>query len=462
MSFRASFGLRDFRLRDFRRLRLESLERRELLAGNVQASVVGSKLLLTGDNLGNNVAVVALGGGRYAVSGVATTVNGGNAAFVTPRSVAHLSATLNGGNDVLALTNDAQALYDMSFLSTNIETRFGIDAATLQGRLDAIPRVDDFSLSGSLTVAGGAGDDVVASVGSIGGSAVVSLGPATTVEGNAFGIDGASLAGGGGRVGGAISVVGDGQADEILIEATRVRGSVSASLGNGDNSLNTRDSNIDGGLSYVGGMDSDRPFLFNSTIAGHVGFVLGQGENLAGVNGSSIGSLAVTGGAGRDAVLLAVRAQNSVSIWTGAGEDSVSVVSGGGPQGQPLGPSFVGGHLTIDTGSGDDFVELQANVRHSLVLTLGDGMDRLEFLGVVVGFNATIDAGNGDDSILIAQSNVGYFLYVFAGAGNDRVTITETDARAAYLFGGLGNDDRDVDAATLAAVDFLFQTDFEM
>jgi hypothetical protein len=50
--------------RDRRWLHLEGLERRELLAGNLQVSVAGSKLFITGDDLANNAAVIALTGGR--------------------------------------------------------------------------------------------------------------------------------------------------------------------------------------------------------------------------------------------------------------------------------------------------------------------------------------------------------------------------------------------------------------
>lgn len=442
-----------------RNLRLESLERRELLAGNVQASVIGSKLFLTGDNLDNNIAVVALSGGRYAVAGLDTTVNGSDGVFVTPRPVAHLSANLNAGNDGLGLTNNAQALFDLAdALFIDLEAQLGVDAATLQLAIDAATSVDDFSLSGSLTVAGGAGDDVVAVIGNIGGSVVVSLGTATTMGGNIFGIDGQSLMGGTGMVGGGISVVGDGQSDNVLVAAMKVRGSVSAALGAGDNNIAISGSMIDGGVSVTGGMDMDRSFLNSSVVGGHVNIAPGQGDNLITVGGigeTTVGSLTVSTGAGRDTAVVSGKVRNGVSIWTGAGADSVTITQ------DSSGPASIGGSLVIDTGMGNDSVTVQANVRHSLVIGLGDGNDNLEFLGTVVGFNATIDAGSGNDRLLIAQSNIGYFLYVFAGPGDDNVAISTSDARAAYLFGGLGNDDLDVDAATLAAVDFLLRSEFE-
>ncbi len=448
--------------RDRRRLRLESLERRELLAGNIQASVIGSKLILTGDNLDNNLAVGARGSCRYAVAGVATTVNGSIGVFITPRPVAHLTANLNGGNDGLALTNNAQALFDIAdSLLIDLEDQLGIDANTLQAAIDLATTVDDFSLSGSLTVAGGAGDDLVAVVGNIGGSVVVSLVTATAMGGNAFAMDGQSRTGGRGTVGGGISVVGDGQADIVSITATQVRLSASVALGGGMNQFLLDNSTVGGGLSFVGGANNDEVTLRTSTVTGHVAIALGNGDlNRAFLTSTdtqrlTLGSLSLTGGLGTEMVLGALTVRHTASIWTGGGPDMVTlgaVVSG---------PTSVGGSLTIDTGEGNDNVTLQANVAHSLVLALGAGNDVLELLTSMIGHNATIDAGNGNDNVLIGATNVGFFLYVFASLGDDQVTLTTTDARAAYLFGGPGDDEVTVDAATLAAIDFLFRTEFE-
>lgn len=453
------------RARPRRKLRLESLERRELLAGNLQASVIGSKLFLTGDNLDNSVAVLALPAGRYAVVGVGTTVNGGAGVFVTPRPVAHLSANLNGGNDALALANNAQALFDLADqLLIDLEAELGVDAAALQLLIDAATNVDDFSLSGSLTVAAGAGDDVVAVVGNIGGSVVVSLGTASQMGGNAFAMDGQSLAGGRGTVGGSISIVGDSQADGVLLANTQVRGSVSASLGSGRNDFGMTSSSVGGGVAVAGGANNDFVSLDFSTITGHVAVALGNGDINSLTLGSGVtaaerlrvGSLSMTGGSGREQFIGAFTAQRGVQIWTGAGADSVTLA------GQVTGPTMIGGGLTIDTGAGDDFVSLQADIAHSMVVSLGTGDDQFEGLGLTIGLNATIDAGDGNDELLIAQSNVGYFLYLFLGAGDDSLEVTESDARAAYLFGGLGVDELDVDAQTLAAVDFVFRTEFEI
>ena len=55
---------------DHRRLFLEGLESRAMLAGNVTASVSGGSLILRGDSLGNDVAVTWIAPNRYQVTGV--------------------------------------------------------------------------------------------------------------------------------------------------------------------------------------------------------------------------------------------------------------------------------------------------------------------------------------------------------------------------------------------------------
>ena len=67
-----------------RRLSLESLETRNLLAGNVLATVNSGDLIIRGDNLSNTVSLVRVGTGSFRVTGFAsngqaTKINGGTA-----------------------------------------------------------------------------------------------------------------------------------------------------------------------------------------------------------------------------------------------------------------------------------------------------------------------------------------------------------------------------------------------
>lgn len=493
--------------RDRRWLHLEGLERRELLAGNLQVSVAGSKLFITGDDAANLAAVVALPNGRYGVAGLATTINGGNAPFVTNRAISHIVANLNGGDDALALTNDAQAIFDLANneFQVDLEDLLGVDAVALQALIDASTPVAEFSLPGSLTVAAGAGDDVIGVIGSIGGSVVVTLGTADVGGGNAFGIDGSSLAAGNGVVGGGISIVGDRQADSVaivstdvrlsvsvalsdganlffiddsnigggvaytggsgadivsLVGGTNVRHSISAVLGSGINELLIDDSNVGGGLSVVGGAGDDSVQVLDSAIAVNVSLALGNGGNTVDFERMSTGAVAITGGQGADEIFAEqVTVRHGVSIATFDGVDEVTI------QGAMNGPrSSIGGSLVIDTGSGGDTVILlTTNVAHSLILSLGSGMDNFTSNMVNIGLNATIDGGADKDIVSVSNTVVGFFLYAILGSGDDEVTIRTSAARAAYLLGGVGTMDRlDVDAATRNAVASYFASEFEL
>lgn len=449
------------RSRDRRWLQLEGLERRQLLAGNVQVSVAGSSLLITGDNLANNAAVIALPGGRFAVAGVGTTINGGAGPFVTTRSISNITANLNGGDDALGLTNNANAIFNHATtrLGVNLQTLLGVNAGTLQTLINANTTVTEFSLAGSLTVTGGAGDDVIGVIGSVGGSVVVSLGAADVGGGNAFGIDGGSLAAGNGVVGGVISIVGDGQNDVVAIVSTDVRSSVAVTLGGGANSLVVDDANIGGGLAVVGGSGSDIVNVVNSTIASIVNVVAGNGPNTITLNNASTDALTITGGSGVDTVTATrVAIRYGVSIATLDGNDPITI------QDTLAGRSTIGGGLVIDSGSGDDVVlVVGTNVAHSLSISLQGGLDRLTMRNSNIGLNATIDGGADKDIVVVENTQVNFFVTVLLGTGDDDFTVRTSRAKGAYLYGGLGAGDRlTADAATRNAVDTFFAREFEV
>ncbi len=58
-------------------LRLESLEGRAMMTGNVTADVVNGKLEIDGDAAANTIVITQIGSGEYTIAGDATTtVNG--------------------------------------------------------------------------------------------------------------------------------------------------------------------------------------------------------------------------------------------------------------------------------------------------------------------------------------------------------------------------------------------------
>jgi len=397
-----------------RALRVEALERRDLLAGNVTAQLVGSTLLLTGDALGNELVVASVTGGRIAVIGNTTTVNGSTSPFVTSRPVVSIVANLNGGNDGIGFGNNAQGFADQLVeLGIMPPPDPVIDA--LQDAIDAVADgATRFSLPGSLAITTDGGSDVVSIIGTIGGSVTANLGsaPTGTMNGNALMIGGFH-AGSVSSVGGGVSIVGGGQRDGVEIVGTSVGGGVAVALGNGDNFL--------------------------------------------GMFESSVGSLSYTGGSASDEVDTAdLRVRYGVSVVTGAGDDDVFLHDHGGPQ------TIVGGSIVVNTGAGADYVEIASAVRGALSLATGAGDDEVRIYETSVGLNAVINTDGGDDSVAIELTQVRYNLLVALGAGNDELAITATSAFAAFLYGGPGSNTLDIDDASRTGIRRLFFWQFQM
>lgn len=82
----------------------ESLESRNLLAGNVTASVVEDDLVITGDAAANNIQVSQPANGDWQVKVIGTKVNGSNSAH-TFSGVNDIDIYLDAGNDVSKMQN---------------------------------------------------------------------------------------------------------------------------------------------------------------------------------------------------------------------------------------------------------------------------------------------------------------------------------------------------------------------
>jgi hypothetical protein len=400
-------------------LRVECLESRLALAvlgGNVNAQLVGSTLLLTGDALDNALVVSTATGGRMAVlGGFGTTINGSTSPFVTNRAVTSIVANLNAGNDVIGFTNSAVGL-------GNQLTAFGIFspfAPTLQADIDtATGGIPTFTLPGSLTVTTAAGNDAVGIIGTVGGSVAASLGSSSSLagpgQGNGFAIGDPAVASVANRVGGSVSVVGGAQRDVVRFSGTDVGGAISATLGNG--------------------------------------------ENYATVNGAgaAFGSFVYAGGTGNDFVGLGnqVTIRHGVSVLTGArGEDAVGI----------YGNVNVGGSVALNTGTAadDDSIELGAAIRGGLSVITGAGNDQISVSESTIGLNTVIDAGAGNDRVFSSELTTRSNLFVYLGPGNDELDLSNVRAAAAFLYGGTGTNTLTTNAATRAGIRFLKYFQFQ-
>jgi hypothetical protein len=155
---------------------LERLENRELLAGNIQATLIDGDLQLTGDDRGNGVRIyeVAPGTGHFRLEGLpqggAPTRINGQPSIEFRRVAGDLSILLAGGDDLVQLGQTEHATVNAN--RTTIDAGLGDDAVELVasqlGALnigtdlgDDTVRLSDVSLRYGADIGVGAGDDTM-------------------------------------------------------------------------------------------------------------------------------------------------------------------------------------------------------------------------------------------------------------------------------------------------------------
>jgi hypothetical protein len=327
--------------------RFESLEERNLLAGDVLVSVLEGRLVIEGDELANNIAITAgAEAGSFVISGLdGTTVHEGEApaAEVTVTGVeAGVRVELGEGDDTMALADvSIQSNVSINMGEGNDTVEVGIGAGepgevmpdevsvmirgalriTTEGGNDEIT-VDDATIRGSLHVDAGDGDDTVSLGGMNGTVGVASLG---------------GLGGLGGILNG-----------EKIDARVHVRGSLHVDLGGGSNELD---------MNFV------HAKLFASVEGGSEDDDINIGE-------SQMLSLSVRTGDGMDTISLEGVRGGFVHLLAGDGNDDVSIVDSA---------FFL---LGVLLGDGDDTLTTDGLSAKFATLLGGEGEDRLEELGV--------------------------------------------------------------------------------
>lgn len=375
-----------------RNLHLESLEPRAMLAisgGNVKAELFGSTLVLTGDDAGNQVIVASVAGGGVAVGGNNTTINGSTNPFVTTKKVVNIVANMNGGNDVIGFGNSA-AGFAAQLDEYEIIPPF--DVVALQNAIDAVDGgASEFAIPGSLTITTAGGGDLVGILGTVGGSVVANLGSAPAEGYNAFiiGYDDPPVVS---TVRGSVTVVGGAQKDAASLLGTVVRGSVVASLGDGDDFFDTSE----------------------------------------------------------------LRVRRDVSVVTAGGDDEVFLHCH-----DDLPATVVGGTVAVDTGLGDDLIEIESDIGKVLSVVSGGGNDEILVAETSVGINAVINAGGDEDLVGLGDVQVRYNLFVYLEGANDVLSLADVRTRNAFLYGGLGENTLNIDNASRSGIRTLRYYQFQ-
>jgi hypothetical protein len=355
-----------------RKLLMEPIEPRMLLAGNVVASISGGSLFLTGDNVPNTISVETAGMGKVRVAGFndaqgfATRVNGvANASVVLNGFTGNVHLAMSGGSDVVRLTN----------LTVNGQVNAQLGDGNdelIVGRHSPLDLRFGLSLSGAVNISrellifGANGNDLVTQnnvqVGLLGH---VDLGAGNDTLQVRPRVDGASF--------------------NDMQGIVTYNSNFSVFTGSGSDLVDAR------GLRVVS------RFLIDDTTEPLT-------VELHGVRVNS--NMNLYGSAQADFIRVDdTRVANEMVCLTESGTDDVSL-------------AVDAKQLTLNSGTGEDRAFVHSSTIDRIFAHMGDGKDSLELYGVN-GVFWDIHAGNGNDLVYVHSSKVAN-ANLYGDAGFDR------------------------------------------
>ena len=395
-----------------RRMFLEQLEPRTLLAGNVGVSVSGGDLILRGNGRDNRIAILQLGRREYAVVGFGgTTVERSGRPLIVRGIDGSIATDLKGGDDLLLVGNDPQLLIQIARDFGDLQD----DPETLEAELlDLLSQAgapQHFSAAGNLVVRSGAGHDTVALVGDIGRELAADLGGGDNSLVLVDSVIGGDLAARAGR-----------GRDAVILAGVLVGGSLELNLQAGRNVIDAFVLLVGENATFITGNQDDKVDVNHAAIGEDLVVRLGKGDDYirATMSGGGIevgGGVDIDTGAGRDEVRLRGRVWGNASIRTGSQGDLVL-----------LWQLVVHNDLFVDTGSGQDgFGAEEVRVRRNMNVNTGSQADGVFFTGLVVDGRLT----------------------TLLGSDADFARVIETTAKEAIVRGGSGRDTLHIDAFSL-------------
>lgn len=269
------------KFRKARRLKMESLEGRKMMAGDVSVALEGQLLTVQGDNLSNQIVVAQNPAGVVTVSGQnGTRINGlASVRFVNPQLNA-MEIRMEGGDDTVSLrgvrvTNDLfvdlGAGNDQMISPITVPVTVGANATIEGGSGNDVIRLQGMTVREDLSIQGGIG--------------------ALSVNLNAAAVDKA------------LTIIGDDANDSVVLNNSRVGGLISVETKGGSDvvSLNNvsafaAEVNTDANTAGI-----DRVVLNRVTTVEDIGIYTGAGNDVVALTDLWSGkSLTVSLDAGND------------------------------------------------------------------------------------------------------------------------------------------------------------------
>jgi hypothetical protein len=238
---------------------------------------------------------------------------------------------------------------------------------------------------------------------------------------------------------------------EAVFESIVVGGNAAFYHGSGQrNQLTVTASQVKGKVNLRGGTGSDQVIFSRTTVDNDLIANLSGGADLLEVRSATIGrNLSVQTGS---------RAGQEAKIWIGYGKDQVdedvlttiaqdAIVRGGaGSERIDIQGMAASRDLTVDTGGGDDVLDLLASSSgRNAQIKLTDGSNLAWIDDVIAGTRFTLSGGRSQDMVLVgSRSDVGVRAgsgVVNLGAGNDTLLICESTFGQLQVNTTSGNND---------------------
>ena len=390
------------------RLGLESLEQRQLLAGDVAVTVNPSgDVHVTGDEDSNGI-VIASGETGLIIIGTENTniiYNGESDSFheVTlpegVESVRDLRVDMQGGDDAVQL-EDVHIDRSLKALLRQGDDSIGLENASVGGHatvsngpgVDAVV-IDFADVAGRLAVNGAEGDfDVTANNLTLGTHLFINA-----KDGN----------------------------DTVNVQHSAISGDFVSTNTGGYDSTSVENSSVGGNFVSSGGDLAESHQFYYSEFEGDVTISTEQssGANFTSINSQMSGDLSITNGDGPNSNYIGYYSSvyGSVDVTGGSNYDTFHISY----------QSYIDGNLVVSLGSGDDVATVnQSYIYGNLSFDLGAGNDHFDFGYASTYGSVSVDAAEGEDNIVVRglsyddeTENPDARLDIRSGSDNDIVIV---------------------------------------
>lgn len=390
-----------------RRLFIEGLERRELLAGNVLVEVTSGLLRVTGDANDNQITIFQQTNGQFTISGLDSEVFTGPTAGIVARNI---TVNLGAGDDSVVIA-----------------------AQSVEESVDLLPA----SVLGTTTVNGGDGSDTI-SVSVIGRQAGMLVLPALAIS-----IDGGAPAAG-----------SESPQDDAVLITNSSATLVTVRTGVGDDSIDLTNVlaltlNVESGGSTTtnGFTDTDLVSATNLTaLTATVNLGQNSSGNFLSIDTGIFGTLTARGGNGVDNVNLAnTLAGLSLSLSTYGGADIVNL-------------------STVQTGlTSADYQDIANLVIEAFDINLSSlPFNLFTLISKLPSFpgSMTVSTGDGADIVTANDLYSTMAIYIYLDAGDDQLFANNVESDFfAWFFGGAGTDGRLItNVSALSELELQFES----